>query len=404
MRYNHYLCGMMDAQTKAFIREHAGHDLSRLLLSASRYPGIDVSFAVEQIAARRQVRDKLPLWYETEDLVFPSRLAAEQCSSEATAGYKQRLVGADNVVCDLTGGLGVDSFYLSRKARKVVYVERFAEYAEAARHNMRVLGAGNVEVMQGDSTSLLDTLPDPDLFYLDPARRGEGNKRLFALSDCEPDLLTLLPALFEKAPKVIAKISPMADIQQTSILLPQTTAIHVLSVRNECKELLFVLEREGRGEPLRVFCTDFTSDNQEQSFSFCPDDEKQLSCQSADGVAGYLYEPNASVMKAGAFKNIASQYELEKLAPHSHLYTSDIFLSDFPGRVFEVREVIPFQSKTIKILSARYPKANITARNFPLSVAELRQRTRIREGGDVYLFATTLADTSKVLIEGRKRK
>lgn len=392
----------LDQQSKIFIQEHSGDDLSRLLLSASRYPEIDIPFIAAQIAARRQIRDKLPSWYEQEDLVFPSKLAAEQCSSEATAKYKQRLVEDGNLVCDLTGGMGVDSYYLSRKAQKVIYIERYEEYADAARNNMLVLGAENIEVIQGDSNTLLSTLPDPDLFYLDPARRGEGNKRLFALADCEPDLVALLPALFKKAPKVIAKISPMADIRQTLALLPQAASVHVLSVKNECKELLFVLKRKEEQEPPVIHCIDFATEGVENNLSFTLEEEHRANPQMSGRLLNYLYEPNASIMKAGAFKSTATRFHLYKLAVSSHLYTSDTLLIDFPGRIFEIRSVTPFQSKTAKTLSTLYPKANITVRNFPLTVDELRKRTGIKEGGDIYLFATTLADGSRVIAQGRK--
>ncbi|MDF9831018.1 SAM-dependent methyltransferase [Parabacteroides sp. PF5-6] len=393
----------LDLQTKAFIREHGGDDLSRLLLSASRYPEVDMPFVVDQIAARRQIRDKLPSWYAFEDLIYPSRLAAEQCSSEQTARYKQRLVNAEDLVCDLTGGLGVDSHSFSQKAKEVLYIERFENYAEAARHNMAVLGARNIQVRQGDTTEMIAALPDPDVFYIDPARRGESNKRLFALEDCEPDLLTLLPDLLKKAPQVIAKISPMADIDHTLKLLPQTAAVHVLSVRNECKELLFVIEREPQTAAVPVSCMDFNAVGEERTFRFMREEEQGAQPVYANTLRTYLYEPNASVMKAGAFKSIAVQYDMEKLGMHSHLYTSDRLIDDFPGRTFEIREVIPFQHKTLKTLSRRYPKANITVRNFPLTVEELRRRTGIREGGDVYLFATLLADGQKVILEGQKK-
>jgi len=392
----------LDLPTRTFISEHAGDDLSRLLLSASRYPDIDIPFVVDQIAARRQIRDKLPSWYGLEDLIYPSRLAAEQCSSEQTARYKQRLVNQKDIVCDLTGGLGVDSYYFSQKTKEVIYIERFEDYAEAAGHNMAVLGVENVQVRQGDATEMITSLPELDVFFIDPARRGKENKRLFALADCEPDLLALLPGLLNKAPKVIAKISPMADIRQTLALLPQTTSVHVLSVKNECKELLFVIERENSNHSVPVYCIDFSTEGKEKTFLFSFEAEQEIQPLLAGSVLTYLYEPNASLMKAGAFKSVAVQYEIEKLAVSSHFYTSDRLIDNFPGRVFRVNEVIPFQNKTIKSLSVKYPKANITVRNFPLTVEELRKRTKIHEGGDKFLFATMLTDGSKLVIAGEK--
>lgn len=393
----------MTDELKQFIREHASADVTALLLKASRYPGIDVPFAVEQIQARRQIRTKLPSWYARESLVFPSKIAAEQCSSEWTGAYKQRLVRREDSVYDLTGGLGIDSYFLSRKAKKVVYIERYAAYCEAARLNFASLQAHNIEVLPGDGLQQLGVLPDPDVIYIDPARRAEGNKRVFALAGCEPDLTLCRETLLRKAPRVIAKLSPMADIQHTLSLLPETVQVHVLSVRNECKELLFVWERGGTAEPV-IHCVNYTAEGTEQAFAFSFREEQTAVAPTAAGVGAYLYEPNASVLKAGAFKCIARRLGVEKLHVSSHLYTSDGEVPGFPGRVFEAEEVIPFNGKVCKTLGRTLPQANITVRNFPVSVDELRKRTRIAEGGSVYLFATTVGKGERVLIRCRKKE
>lgn len=387
---------------RRFVKEHAGDDLTRLLLSASRYPSIDVPFAVDQIASRRQIKEKLPLWYANDDLLFPSKISAEQCSSEQTASYKQRLVKEDETLCDLTGGLGIDSYYFSRKVRQVTYIERFPAYCEAARNNFSALGVDNITVMEGDSTMLIPQLPRTDVFYIDPARRGEGNKRVFALQDCEPDLPALLPELFRHAPKVIAKLSPMADIRLTLELLPGTVEVHVLSVKNECKELLFVVERDASVTSPVIHCINYTGNGEEESFIFTLQDESREELRLSGQIKNYLYEPNSSLLKAGAFKSTATRFGLEKLHTSSHLYTSDTGVAVFPGRSFVVEEVFPFTGKLCKGISGQIPRANITVRNFPLSVEELRKRTKIMDGGDVYLFATTQADNSKILVKCRK--
>lgn len=407
---------------RAFIREHAADDLTRLLLSASRYPEIDVPEAVRQIAARRQIRDKLPSWYANDALYFPARTAAEQCSSEPTAHYKAALIPCGATLCDLTGGLGIDTYYFSRRAGQVVYMERFPAYAEAARHNFACLGAGNIRVIEGDSTALCETVEGIDVFYIDPARRGEGNRRVFALADCEPDLTRLLPRLLDKAPTVLAKLSPMADLRLTLDLLPGTTAVHILSVRNECKELVFRIDREaakdGRSgktaDPSaghdaaahpdapasspQITCVNFTASGKQETYAFTLPEEAAALAPPATAVAAYLYEPNASILKAGAFKSIAFRLHVAKLHASSHLYTSDRLAGDFPGRMFRVEEVIPFHGKSVKNLCRALPQANLTVRNFPLSADELRKRLKLKEGGDTYLFATTLADGEKVLI------
>ena len=398
-----YLCGMKQTEEfRKFVKEHAGDDLTRLLLSASRYPSIDVPFAADQIAARRQIREKLPSWYANDALLFPSKISAEQCSSEQTALYKQRLVAGSDTLCDLTGGLGIDSYYFSRKARQITYIERFPAYCDAARNNFSALGADNITVVEGDSSELASRLPRVDAFYIDPARRGEGNKRVYALQDCEPDLPALLPELFRHAPKVIAKLSPMADIRQTLELLPGTTEVHVLSVKNECKELLFVMECETAVTLPVIHCINYDSSGREEAFAFTLQDERSEILQLADRIGRFFYETNASLQKAGAFKSVAVRFGLAKLHVSSHLYTSDTVVEDFPGRCFVVEEVYPFSGKLCKSLSKDIPQANMTVRNFPLSVEELRKRTKITDGGNVYLFATTLADSSKILVKCSK--
>ena len=267
--------------------------------------------------------------------------------------YKQRLVDPQAHVCDLTGGLGIDSYFFSRKVRQVTYIERFSAYCEAAIHNFKVLDVGNVTVLNGDSTELIDNT--------DPACRGEGNKRIFALQDCEPDLTKLVPVLFGHAPKVIAKLSPMADIHMTLDLLPDVTAIQVLSVKNECKELLFVLERGSKGGSPQICCVNFTSEEELELFVFSLVEEREAVASIRGEVKRYLYEPNASILKAGAFKAVATRFGLNKLHVSSHLYTSDEVVPSFPGRSFVVDEVIPFTNKQCKTLSRQIPQANITA-------------------------------------------
>lgn len=389
---------MQTDKLKAFIQEHREDDPVELLLGASRYPEVDVPYAAELIAARKQIKDKLPHWYADDSLLFPSKLAAEQCSSEQTARYKQRLAESDWHLADLTGGLGVDSYFFSQKIHQVTYIERFPSYCEAARSNFSALGIGNIRVIQGNSVDLLPELENVDCFYLDPARRGEGNRRVFALSDCEPDLTQLLSRLLRKAPRVIAKLSPMLDIQHTLKQLPGTEEVHVLSVKNECKELLFIIARDPaeKKEPA-IYCVNFPAEGEEQSYRFTLAEERESHAGLADGAAAFLYEPNASILKAGAYQSIAIRYGLRKLHPNSHLYTSERRIA-FPGRTFVVEESIPCNGKAMKTIAKKIPQANLTVRNFPLSVRELRQRTKIAEGGEVYLFATTLASGAKVLI------
>lgn len=387
---------------KKFIQEHLNDNTDKLLLNASRYPGIDVPYAVCQISARRQIKDKLPSWFTNDDIIYPSRLSTEQCSSETTARYKQRLIIGD-CICDLTGGLGIDSYYFAQKAKKVIYIERFPDYCAAATSNFHVLGINNVEIQNADAKELINTLK-ADTFYIDPARRADGNKRVFALTDCEPDVLQLKPILLENARRIIVKISPMADINETLRLLPETSEVHILSVKNECKELLFVLENNLfiPQNQVTIHAVNYDTNGNCQVFTFTPEEEKTAELHTTATIQKYLYEPHAALLKSGAFKLTAIRFGLQKLHRHSHLYTSDTICPDFPGRRFIVHDIFEFSGKLLKQLHKTIPQANLTTRNFNLSVADLRKRSGIREGGDIYLLATTLNNNRQVLLSCRK--
>ena len=401
----------MTPSLQKFIQDHADDSLPELLLNASRYPGVDVKMAVVQIKARKQLRDKLPLWHSDERLIFPSTLAAEQCSSEITAIYKQRFVHSDDRLCDLTGGLGVDTYYFAQKVKQVTYVEKNKSYCDAAQLNFQALGVTNVHIINSDAIDyLLNRTTHPDnvnVYYMDPARRGEGNKRFVAIGDCEPDL-TKVSALLPGCSRMIVKFSPMLDITQALTLIPSIREVHIVSVKNECKELLFLTNfttndsTVASGADPVICCTNYTTKGMEQSFRFRLSDERAAVVPLAKKVERFLYEPNASLLKAGAFKSIAYQFGVEKLHTSSHLYTSDRPVTSFQGRLFEVTDILPFSKRMCKTIHITVPQANISVRNFPVSVDEIRKRTRIKEGGDVFLFATTLPDNQTALLKCRK--
>ncbi len=384
-------------ELRSFIQEHISDDTDRLLLTASRYPDIDIPFAVEQIMARRHIKDKLPSWYANENLVFPSRLSAEQCSSEITACYKKELI-TGKTLCDLTGGLGIDTYYFAQKAEKVHYIERFPEYCKAAKHNFQELKAENIQVHEADSRDMITSF-EADTFYIDPARRAGYNQRVFALADCEPDILQLKTILLGHTQQLIIKISPMADLEETLRLLPETKEIHILSVKNECKELLFILtpQQQPFTRQVHIYAINFTTQEEKKIFSFYPEEEKLAELHTGEPEK-YLYEPHAALLKSGAFKLIAQRFNLTKLHKHSHLYSSDTYHENFPGRIFKIDKTYEFSGKLLKQLGKEIPQANITTRNFQLSVAELRKRTHIKEGGEHYLFATTLTSERKVIL------
>lgn len=389
-----------DIPTIEFIKKQIQTDPNALLLAAKKYPDMDIPFVVDQITCRKQIKDKLPAWYANYDLYFPAKITTEQCSSEQTASYKQRLASG-NIACDMTGGLGIDTYYISRNFEKFFYLERYEAYCDAARHNFNVLGASNIDVLNGDSIQLLTDLPSLDLIYVDPARRSDCNKRLYDLSECEPNVVDLAPILLSKAKKLIVKVSPMADIHRCIELIPQVKRIHVLSVRNECKELLLEVDSTEESKDVEIVCVNFPVTG-EQSFSFFFNAEKSAPLNVVNTVHKYLYEPNASILKAGAFKSVATQFGIKKLHQHSHLYTSSELITDFPGRIFEVIEVDGFSKKWLQTASKQIGQANLTTRNFPMTVAEIRKRSKLQEGGSLYLFATTLSDDQKVIVSCEK--
>jgi hypothetical protein len=384
-----------------FIEAHKDDDLNRLALSASRFPDIDLPYAVAQIDTRRRLKNKLPEWCANLSVVFPSRLSAEQCSSEITAVYKQRLVGDCRLIADITGGLGVDSYYLSKMADKLLYIERNDDYCAAAGHNFSVLGADNIEIINGKAELIIDKLPCLDLIYADPARRNRSGGRVFAIDECEPNIIGLLPQLRQHCRRLLVKLSTMADISMTLSLLPDVVAVHILAVGNECRETLFELEQTVADTPPIIHCVNITVSGSEQCFAFTMPDER-ASAVEYSSVGKYLYEPNAAILKGGAFKSIAAKFLLKKLHPSSHLYTSNHIADDFPGRIFSVEEVVPFSKDNIRNLRQSIPKANISVRNFPLRADELKRKLRISDGGDDYIFATTAADGAKILLLCRK--
>ncbi len=384
-----------------FIQEYADADLSQLRLKKIE-ADFDVAWAILQIEARKKIRTKLPLWASHSDVIFPSTLSTEQSSSEPTASYKQALILPGDLA-DLTGGLGVDSFYFSQRATRVTYVERFPEYCRAAEHNFKALQALNIEVLCDDCERFLaENSHRFQTIYLDPARRGSENKRLFSLADCEPNVVALFPRLTACCQRLIVKVSPMVDVSAAVALLPSITEVHIVSVKNECKEVLLIVD-PSIDTPLTIHCANVEASHRVSLFVFHPDRERALPHSAGcTGLGKYLYEPNASIMKAGAYKSVAERFGVSKLQINSHLYTSSDYSSDFPGRKFEVIETIPFNAQEIKGLSRRYAKINLSTRNFPLTVNELQKRLKVKDGGDFYLFATTLSNNDKVLIIGKK--
>lgn len=385
-----------------YILQHRTAPVQQLALS--KMPeGVDATYCLTQIEGWQTARHKLPHWAAIDGLVYPPRLSMEQCSSQDTAAYKQGLIQAlpfvssEVSMTDLTGGFGVDFSFLAPRFKQALYVERQAHLCEVARHNFQLLGLHHAQVLCAEATEVLPTLPHQGLIYLDPARRDNAGRKVVALADCTPDVHLLHDTLLERADYVLIKLSPMLDIRQTLRLLPTVRQVHVVSVDGECKELILLLS--SKMESLTYHCGNLG--RQPQCLVLT---EKE--CAQPPTIASspmrYLYEPNTSLLKAGVQDALCQRYEVQKLHPFSHLFTSQEVVHDFPGRIFAIEAHSSFSKKELKALLADVRQANLTVRNFPATVQELRKRLRLAEGGNVYLFATTLADGSHCLLRCSK--
>ena len=444
----------MNDATYAFILKHREDDVRRLALRGTGRLDVDMPLALQQIAGWQVARRKVPTWAANDSILYPPHLNMEQCSSEATARYKGLLLAANSPLqptysplqppptgggfVDLTGGWGVDFFFMAgaanepqepqepQKPQPPTYVEQNAELCELARHNFRVLGL-KCRVVCGSAADVLPTLPHVACIYLDPARRDEHGGRTYALKDCTPNVLQLLPLLSEKADHIILKLSPMLDWHQAveelnaaaqreaeedSAGKPPSAvahAVHIVSVGNECKELIVEVRgaRCDARDYIRVHCVNILPEGATQHFSYLAPRTSYLETKPphlAEKQKGspFLYEPNASIMKAGCFDEMANFYHVREISRNSHLFVSDQEVKDFPGRSFHVEQVCSMNKRELKEALRGMEQANITTRNFPMSVAELRKRLRLKDGGDCYIFATTAADGSHQLYICRK--
>ena len=409
----------MNQATSDFIRKHQDGDVRQLAFLGNKNPEVDLPFALDQIRGRKMARVKLPRWASIDGIIYPPHISMEQCSSEFTAQYKAELaarllesVAAE--VCgtcgerlqptekaeevnkiefvDLTGGFGVDFSYIAeRLGVKSMYVERQARLCEAAWENFGRLGLRNAVVRNGDGVETLHSLDNLRLIFIDPARRDDAGNKVVSLQDCTPDVTLLQGEMLAKADFVIIKLSPMLDWHRAVSELKYVREVHIVSVNNECKELLLVLSVQEEA-PRRVICV-----NDGQQFTFVEPDEATVSIAKTEDGCGYLYEPNASLMKAGCFGAISERYGVKMLANNSHLFVGDEPIVDFPGRSFRIKAISTFNKKELKCQLSDITKANIATRNFPLSVVELRKRLKLKDGGEIYIFGTTLADESHVL-------
>ena len=394
----------MNQATIDFIRVHAEADVRQLALQGTKNPEVNLTFALDQIAGRQKAKSKLPSWAAIDGMTYPPHLSMEQCSSEQTARYKASIAGKGALVVDLTAGFGVDLAFISQSFQQAVHIERQASLCAISSENYRLLGLNHIEVICADGVDYLHQLDHADLIFLDPARRDDHGARTYGIADCTPNVLELRDELLQKADRVMLKLSPMLDWRKAVEDLGNVNEVHIVSVDNECKELLLILSKEEK--PLKLFCV-----NNNQVFDgvtggrfFCDtarDVTKEPSpCYMSSQT--YLFEPNASIMKAGCFALLEQRYNVSQLDKNSHLFVSDSDISDFPGRRFIIEKTTSMNKRELKAALDGINRANITVRNFPLSVAELRKRLKLKDGGDHYLFATTVAGNQHQLFLCRK--
>lgn len=387
---------ILNTGVQDFIHKNWNTDIVSVLLKKQLFEGVSQKELAEQLEAKKKCKDKLPSWFNTLNIYYPNKLNIEQTSSEQTARYKSKLINGKTIL-DVTGGFGVDSYFFSKQIDTVFHCEINSELSEIAKHNFEVFGQNNITCIPDDGIQFLkSTIQKFDWIYIDPSRRNNDKGKVFLLKDCLPNLPENLQALFEKTKNVLVKTSPLLDISQSIKELDFVKEIHVVAINNEVKELLYVLEH-GFKKDITINAINLIQD-QEVFFSFSLHEEPSV-VVTYNNPEKYLYEPNSAILKSGGFKSVAKAYGIKKLHQHSHLYTSEVLI-DFPGRRFEIRTVLPYSKNALKEL--KISKANITTRNFPASVAALRKKHKIKDGGDVYLFFTTNLDNKHIVIISNK--
>lgn len=373
---------LLKPEVQDYIENHLYDDVTKIVLKKSPFPGCTSQEIAVQIEAKSRIAKKLPSWFHEKGIYYANKLNLSQTSSEATATYKANIVKGETLL-DLTAGFGVDSYAFSKKMNQVWHLEKNAELSQIATYNFKVLNATNIKSIPEDGLNFLKkTNLVFDHIYLDPSRRNESKEKVFFLSDCEPDVTEQLEFLFTKSNNILIKTGPLLDIKAGLNQLRYVKAIHVVALHNEVKEVIWELEKGFSVQPL-IKAVNLRK-NKSDTFIFKEQEEKDAIAYLSSPL-NYLYEPNAAILKSGAYKLIGNRFNINKISQHAHLYTSKS-LKEFPGRSFKILKVLPYNKTELKRF--RSTKANITARNFPESVSEIRRRLKIKDGGDNYLFFT----------------
>lgn len=385
----------MNEATLEFIRIHADEDVRQLAFLGKKHPEVDMAYALDQIAGRQKARVKIPSWAAIDGIVYPPHISMEQCSSEQTARYKARIAGNGEKIVDLTAGFGVDMAFMSAGFKQAVHVEMQPQLCAISSENYKCLGLNHVQVVCSDGVGYLHQMEHADLIFIDPARRDQHGSRTYGIADCTPNVLEIIDEMLQKADRVMIKLSPMLDWQKAVSDIGRVSEVHIVSVANECKELLLEV-KNGKGEKVKVFCV-----NDDQVFSYEIGEPHPFTLSPLHPFT-FLYEPNASIMKAGCFNLISHRFGITQPDANSHLFLSDKLVDGFPGRGFVIERISTMNKRELKDALAGIDKANVAVRNFPLSVADLRKRLKLKDGGDVYIFATTDAKKGHLVMVCRK--
>jgi 16S rRNA G966 N2-methylase RsmD len=381
---------ILHKEVQDFINKNLKTDITKLVLKGSPFVNVSIQELAEQITSKNKCKTKLPIWFDTKNIYYPNKLNIEQTSSEITANYKANLIKGNSII-DITGGFGVDCFAFSKTFYKVTHCEINTSLSKIVQHNLEQFKTKNITTIIGDGIEFLTNQNKIyDVIYIDPSRRDDLKKRVFLLTDCLPNLPENLTNLFNFSDTILVKTAPLLDINAAINELQFVKEIHVVALNNDVKEVLYLLEKGYLGT-INYKTINFTK-TQNQLFNF------NLKNEEANYLLPkkYLYEPNSAILKAGAFQEISNSFNIDKLHKHSHLYTSDNLIN-FPGRIFKITQVLPYHLKKIKQLIANQ-KANITTRNFPETVAQIRKKTKLKDGGDTYLFFTTNINHEKIIL------
>ncbi|WP_396155529.1 RsmD family RNA methyltransferase [Flavobacterium macrobrachii] len=389
---------ILSKEIQHYIDDKINADVTKLALQKNPFAEVEWNLVLQQLAAKQKAKSKLPTWFKTHNIYYPSKISVEQTSSEKTAHYKASLISGNNLI-DLTGGFGVDDFYFSKTVAKVVHCEINSELSKIVKHNFEQLNVKNVDCFADDSSEVLQKLNQKfDWIYIDPSRRNDSKGKVFMLKDCLPNVPELLDFYFNFSDNIMIKTAPILDISAGISELKNIAEIHVVALENEVKELLFILKKNHEST-IEIKTVNLLKDKNE-AFQFQINSEAKKTNFAAPKK--YLFEPNAAIMKSGGFDAIATQFELEKLHQHSHLYTSNELL-DFPGRIFEIQNTLEYNKANMKSFLENQ-KANITTRNFPETVENIRKKWKIKDGGNVYSFFTTDMTNSKIVLLCEKLK